>query len=31
VQLVGRAGEDARVLAAGSMLERALEVECGCA
>jgi aspartyl-tRNA(Asn)/glutamyl-tRNA(Gln) amidotransferase subunit A len=31
VQLVGPAGEDARVLTAGSMLERALGVESGCA
>jgi aspartyl-tRNA(Asn)/glutamyl-tRNA(Gln) amidotransferase subunit A len=31
VQLVGPAGADALVLAAGSVLERALEVEAGCA
>jgi aspartyl-tRNA(Asn)/glutamyl-tRNA(Gln) amidotransferase subunit A len=31
VQLVGPPGEDARVLAAGSLLGRALEVESGCA
>jgi aspartyl-tRNA(Asn)/glutamyl-tRNA(Gln) amidotransferase subunit A len=30
VQLIGRAGADALVLAAGSVLERALEVEAGC-
>lgn len=31
VQLAGPAGADARVLAAGSMLGRALELESGCA
>jgi aspartyl-tRNA(Asn)/glutamyl-tRNA(Gln) amidotransferase subunit A len=31
VQLIGQAGADALVLAAGSVLERALEVEAGCA
>jgi aspartyl-tRNA(Asn)/glutamyl-tRNA(Gln) amidotransferase subunit A len=31
VQLVAPAGQDARVMAAGAMLERALEVESGCA